>query len=125
MRIALDDFGSTDTSLSTLTALDVDIVKVAPALVDALDRLPRTATVISSLVQMADSLNAVVIAEGVERPGQLDMLRHLGVPLAQGYLLGVPHLDTDTLVTPENSLRRTHYFCITLPDSVSRSRSIN
>ncbi|WP_328810461.1 putative bifunctional diguanylate cyclase/phosphodiesterase [Rhodococcus sp. NBC_00294] len=94
VRIALDDFGSTDTSLSTLAALDVDIVKLAPALVDALDRLPRMTTVISSLVQMADSLGAVVIAEGVERPGQLDMLRHLGVPLAQGYLLGAPHLDT-------------------------------
>lgn len=95
VRIALDDFGSTDTSLSTLAALDVDIVKLAPALVDALDRLPRMATVISSLAQMAESLNAVVIAEGVERPGQLDMLRHLGVPLAQGYLLGVPSLPTD------------------------------
>lgn len=94
VRIALDDFGSTDTSLSTLAALDVDIVKLAPTLVDALDRLPRMATVVSSLVQLADSLGAVVIAEGVERPGQLDMLRHLGVPLAQGYLLGAPHLDT-------------------------------
>ncbi|MBY6349004.1 EAL domain-containing protein [Rhodococcoides corynebacterioides] len=83
VRITLDDFGSTDTSLSMLAALDVDIVKLGPVLVDALDRLPRMATIVRSLVQMAESLDAVVIAEGVERPEQLDMLRHLEVPLAQ------------------------------------------
>lgn len=62
VRVGLNDFGSTDTSLSALAALDVDIVKLAPVLVDALDRLPGMATVVRSPVQLTDSLDAVVIA---------------------------------------------------------------
>jgi len=50
----------------------------------------RQARLLAAVVRLADDIGLPVVAEGVERPAQLEALRRLGCPLAQGYLLGRP-----------------------------------
>lgn len=97
VRIALDDFGTgPSSSLGRLGELDVDIIKIAPALIDQVDRLPRSLIVLESILYMAGRLDITVIAKGVERVTQLDELRRIGFPLGQGYLLGSPDIGAAT-----------------------------
>jgi diguanylate cyclase (GGDEF)-like protein len=89
-RIALDDFGTGYSSLSYLEAMPVDVLKIPKELVDGL-RGDKPRTVILGAIQaLAESLGLGLVAEGVEEPEQLDRLRELGYPEAQGFLLARP-----------------------------------
>ncbi|MBF0309204.1 MAG: EAL domain-containing protein [Magnetococcales bacterium] len=85
----LDDFGTGQSSLSTLKKLPVTGVKV--------DRLflpqgnnESEAVLVKAIMGMAKSLNRIVIGEGVETPDQMHFLKNLGCDLAQGYYFGKP-----------------------------------
>ncbi|MBO1074143.1 putative bifunctional diguanylate cyclase/phosphodiesterase [Roseomonas marmotae] len=90
VRVALDDFGTGYSSLSYLQHLPFDVVKVDRAFVQ--DLLPGGSGVriVDAIVRLVHGLGAEVVAEGVERQDQLDLLAHLGCDAAQGYLLGRP-----------------------------------
>ncbi|HSV21951.1 MAG TPA: EAL domain-containing protein, partial [Xanthobacteraceae bacterium] len=85
ISIALDDFGVGYSSLSYLTAFPFDKVKIDKSFVDKLDRIESRA-VMSSIVQLSQSLNLAVVAEGIETGEQLVGLRALGIELGQGFL---------------------------------------
>jgi diguanylate cyclase (GGDEF)-like protein len=90
VRIALDDFGTGYSSLSYLEAMPVDVLKIPKELVDGL-RGPNPRTVIlGGIHALAGSLGLGLVAEGVEEPEQLERLRELGYPEAQGFLLARP-----------------------------------
>jgi diguanylate cyclase (GGDEF)-like protein len=90
VRIALDDFGTGYSSLSYLEAMPVDILKIPKELVDGLrGDNPRT-VVLGGIHALARSLGLDLIGEGVEAPEQLERLRELGYPEAQGFLLARP-----------------------------------
>ncbi len=59
-------------------------------LVDGVDSNPRSAAIVRSIVALCHGLGLQVIAEGVERPAQLDFLSHCGPIGIQGYLLAYP-----------------------------------
>jgi diguanylate cyclase (GGDEF)-like protein len=88
--VSLDDFGVGYSSLARLNALPLDSVKIDRSLLDQVDTDDRQARLLAAVVRLADDIGLPVVAEGVERPAQLDALRRLGCPLAQGYLLGRP-----------------------------------
>jgi diguanylate cyclase (GGDEF)-like protein len=90
VRIALDDFGTGYSSLSYLEAMPVDSLKIPKELVDGLrgDK-PRT-VILGGIHALAGSLGLGLVAEGVEEPEQLERLRELGYPEAQGFLLARP-----------------------------------
>lgn len=90
LRVAVDDAGAGYASLRHVVELRPDFIKVDRELVHGLadDHARRVA--VSAFVLLALDLNATVIAEGLERPQDLDALRDLGVDAAQGYLLGKP-----------------------------------
>jgi len=74
-----------------LAATEPEFVKVARSLViEGWNRGPRAA--ICAVVAFARSIDAQVIAEGIEDEGLATAMRHLGVDLAQGYLFGRPAL---------------------------------
>ncbi|MDO5610074.1 MAG: EAL domain-containing protein [Pseudomonadota bacterium] len=90
VTIWLDDFGTGFSGLSHLRKLPVDGVKidrtfVADILHDADDRALTRA-----IIGMAQSLDMVVVAEGIEEQGQYDLLRDAGCELGQGFLLSEP-----------------------------------
>jgi len=88
-RVALDDVGVGWSSLALVSALRPDVVKLDKALVARLDTGAARA-VVGGLVEVAHSLGAVVVAEGVETQARADQARQLGVDLGQGWLFGRP-----------------------------------
>ena len=66
------------------------MIKIDRIFIDGLDDGPDDVALVQAIVHMAHSLGITVTAEGVERPGQLEILRTLGCDHAQGYLFGRP-----------------------------------
>jgi len=88
--IALDDFGTGYSSLAYITRFPPDRIKIDKAFVHNLDRSASDSAIANAILSLGDSLNVVVTAEGVERPGQLEWLRKRGCHEAQGFLLSKP-----------------------------------
>jgi len=86
IRIALDDFGSGYSSLQYLRQLPIDTLKIDHSFVADLDHCDETGWAIArTIVELGDNLGLKVVAEGVERAEQVDMLRKLGCREAQGF----------------------------------------
>ena len=90
MRIAADDVGAGNAGLRLLSQIHFDIVKLDLALVQEGARRGSSLDVVRSIADLAARWGAMVIAEGVETPAQLRLLRSLPIAAAQGYLLGRP-----------------------------------
>ncbi|MGY1744604.1 putative bifunctional diguanylate cyclase/phosphodiesterase [Blastococcus sp. SYSU D00695] len=88
--VSLDDFGTGQSSLARLGALSLDSVKIDRSFLARIDSDEREATLLGAVFRLARDLSLPVIAEGVERPGQLSVLRRLGCPQVQGFLLARP-----------------------------------
>jgi EAL domain-containing protein (putative c-di-GMP-specific phosphodiesterase class I) len=90
VKLAVDDFGVGQSSLTQLQRFPVDVLKIAPSFVDGIDRGPEDSTLARAIVKLAQTLRLEVVAEGVEREGQLSLLRDLGCHRAQGFLFARP-----------------------------------
>jgi diguanylate cyclase (GGDEF)-like protein len=89
VRLAIDDFGTGFSSLSTLASLPVDILKIDRAFVSGVSG-SSSVPMLEGILGLAEKLSLAVIAEGIEEPEQLDLLRTLGCFTGQGYLLSRP-----------------------------------
>jgi diguanylate cyclase (GGDEF)-like protein/PAS domain S-box-containing protein len=98
-RLAIDDFGTGYASLAYLRQLPVDIIKIAPSFVAGLGADPILDMLTRTIVQVAHDLGIGAVAEGIERPEQLELLRAMGCRLGQGYLLGQP-ASADSIKKP-------------------------
>jgi diguanylate cyclase (GGDEF)-like protein len=90
VSIALDDFGIGYSSLTSLEQLPITRVKLDRMLIEGIDTNPRSAAIVRSIVALCHGLGLQVVAEGVERPAQLEFLSHCGPLAVQGYLLAYP-----------------------------------
>ena len=90
VRIAVDDFGTGYSSLARLQHLPVDLLKIDQAFIKNIGQDEQSATIASCIVDMGRALHLDIIAEGVEKKGQLNTLRQIGCHLIQGYLLAEP-----------------------------------
>ncbi len=90
VSIALDDFGIGYSSLTSLEQLPITRVKLDRQLVAGVDTNPRSAAIVRSIIALCHGLGLQVVAEGVERPAQLEFLSHCGPVSVQGYLLAYP-----------------------------------
>jgi EAL domain-containing protein (putative c-di-GMP-specific phosphodiesterase class I)/GGDEF domain-containing protein len=88
--VAIDDFGTGYSSFSYLKRFPVSELKIDIDFVADIARNERSARLSASMVELAHSLGAVAVAEGVEDMETLDCLRELGCDQAQGYLFGRP-----------------------------------
>jgi diguanylate cyclase (GGDEF)-like protein/PAS domain S-box-containing protein len=86
VSISLDDFGTGSSSLSHLRDFPVDTVKIDMSFIQQMTENDEIAAIVSAVVRLAGSLAIQVIAEGVETPDQLDLLRAMGCGIAQGHL---------------------------------------
>ena len=87
--IALDDFGTGFSSLSYLSRLPIDKIKIDRSLVSGLND-PGVRKIVTAILGMCQTLEVGCIAEGVETPEQYLMLRAMGCSFAQGYLFARP-----------------------------------
>jgi diguanylate cyclase len=90
VELAVDDFGTGYSSLAYLHDLPVSYLKIDRAFTGRLLYDARTATIVSSTIDMAHRLDLRVVAEGVETDEQLDWLTDHGCDLLQGYHTGRP-----------------------------------
>jgi diguanylate cyclase (GGDEF)-like protein/PAS domain S-box-containing protein len=90
LRLMLDDFGTGYSSLAYLRRFPLDVLKIDRSFVAGLGRDDEDSAIVAAIVQMARTLGLTVVAEGVERPEQLERLRELECELAQGRLIAEP-----------------------------------
>ena len=90
VKVWLDDFGTGFSGLSHLRRVPVDGVKIDRSFVADVLRDPDDLALTTAIIAMAHSLGITVVAEGVEKEGQYDILRERGCDLAQGFWLGHP-----------------------------------
>jgi diguanylate cyclase (GGDEF)-like protein/PAS domain S-box-containing protein len=90
VMIALDDFGTGYSSLGYLANLPIDVLKLDRCFVEPLGAAPGASEIASAVLRLGQALGKEVLAEGIETEIQLEMLRRIGCPLGQGYLLARP-----------------------------------
>lgn len=88
--IAIDDLGSGFAGLKMLAELEPEYVKLSRFLISGIDTSDTKQALVEALVTFCNRIGARVIAEGIERPEELEYLAAAGVPLGQGYLLAKP-----------------------------------
>jgi diguanylate cyclase (GGDEF)-like protein/PAS domain S-box-containing protein len=90
VSFSMDDFGTGQSSLSYLTKLPLDQLKIDQSFVHNIGIRSADALMVQTIIGMADSLGLQVVAEGVETEEQRAFLQSHGCPLFQGYLFGKP-----------------------------------
>ncbi|MEF0942868.1 putative bifunctional diguanylate cyclase/phosphodiesterase [Rhizobium sp. BR 362] len=96
--LALDDFGSSYSSLETLRSFPFDKIKLDKAFVEGIEQDPQSKAIVRAVVALGKSLDIPVLAEGIETDEQMSALRIEGCDEGQGYFLGRP--------SPINDLER-------------------
>ena len=90
IQISLDDFGTGYSSLSSLRHLPADVIKIDRSFVQALDRDPRKAELVRTIMVLATGMDKKVIAEGVETQEECDRLANMHCDLLQGFFFSKP-----------------------------------
>lgn len=105
VRLSMDDFGTGYSSLSYLRRLPVSELKLDRSFVADLAHDEAAQALSSAILGIGQSLRMTVVAEGVETPGQRQMLQQQGYPIAQGYLFARPLAPQDLELWLHNVLR--------------------
>jgi diguanylate cyclase (GGDEF)-like protein len=90
VRIAIDDFGTGYSSLAYLRRFPIDMLKIAREFVDGLGRDANDDVITRAIVELADTLGMLTVAEGVESTEQHEHVAALNCDLAQGFLFARP-----------------------------------
>jgi diguanylate cyclase (GGDEF)-like protein/PAS domain S-box-containing protein len=90
LALAIDDFGTGYSSLSRLQHMPVDTLKIDRAFIRDVDKDSGLAGMVRAMIQLAQSLDMVPLAEGIETRGEYDFLRSNGCQLAQGFYFSKP-----------------------------------
>ena len=90
VRLAVDDFGTGYSSLGSLKRFPLQVLKIDRSFIDGLPDDPDDTAIATTVLRLADALGLSTTAEGVESVAQLECLRELGCPTAQGYVFSEP-----------------------------------
>ncbi len=93
----MDDFGVMNASIERLTSLPLDVVKLDQKLVQGIASSREHRLFSGAMVDICQGRNLALVAEGVERAEDLQVLSGLGIDMVQGYLL-CPPLPVDELL---------------------------
>jgi diguanylate cyclase (GGDEF)-like protein len=100
VKISIDDFGTGFSSLTYLDEFPINTLKIDKKFVEKIEtrhRIPK------AIIEMAHAMDATVIAEGIEKKEQMQVLQKLGCDMGQGYLFSRPvpsHKITKLLDNP-------------------------
>jgi len=117
--IAIDDAGSGYAGLQQLAEIRPQLVKLDRALVAGADTDPVKAALAEMVGAFTSRIDAWLLAEGIETPGELATFARLGVPLAQGWLFGRPTPHFAPLTPEVTQLIRTQVARAQLTESVA------
>jgi EAL domain-containing protein (putative c-di-GMP-specific phosphodiesterase class I) len=97
LAIAMDDFGTGYSSLAYLQRFAVDVLKIDQGFTQRLGSNGGGVEIVRTIITLARNLGMDALAEGIETPEQLAMVRRLGCAFGQGFLFSRP-LPPDRLV---------------------------
>ena len=103
IRVSMDDFGTGYSSLAQLKELPIDVLKIDKSFIDEINQSKSGNAIVSSIIDLAHSLEIDVVAEGVESLPQFNFLQKNDCDIVQGYYFSKP-LDIDNSTA---FLRRT------------------
>jgi diguanylate cyclase len=89
-EVALDDFGTGYSSMQYLQYIKANIIKIDMSFVRDIHQLEINQKIVKAIIQMAESTNAITVAEGVEVEQEFVTLQALGATLVQGFMTGKP-----------------------------------
>ena len=90
VRLAIDDYGMGHASLAHLRELSVDAIKIDPSFIAGLGSDDTVTLLTHTIIQLGRDLGVQVVAEGIERPEQLEQLRVMRCDRGQGFLVARP-----------------------------------
>ncbi|MEP6762283.1 MAG: EAL domain-containing protein [Sporichthyaceae bacterium] len=99
--LAIDDFGVGFSSIGYLQHLPVGMIKIDRTFTRDIDSDVRAAALVEAILLMGSALDLQVVAEGIERPSQVQRLRGSGCTLGQGFLYGRPQPLADVVARLE------------------------
>ena len=89
-RIAIDDYGVGDANLIQLSQMNANIIKIDKIFVDQIIEGQEIPKFTKGLIAFASAMDMEIIAEGIETKFQMDVLKELGVQMAQGWFFSKP-----------------------------------
>ncbi|GAB7125603.1 bifunctional diguanylate cyclase/phosphodiesterase [Silvimonas sp. JCM 19000] len=95
VKIAIDDFGTGHSSLAWLRQFMPHELKIDRSFVQDIEEDPSARAIVNAVIQLAHALDIEVVAEGVETPGQRDLLQAQGCESLQGYFFARPFAATE------------------------------
>lgn len=98
LSIHLDDFGTGYSSLSYLNKLPIDHLKIDKSFIDSMLQSEKGSRIVETIITLAHNIGFQVVAEGVEKEEQFNILKQYQCELIQGYYIHEP-MDFDSLVT--------------------------
>jgi len=108
IKISIDDFGTGYSSLNYLKRLPIDVLKIDKSFIDDCATLVEDGEICATIINLANNLRLVTVAEGVENQSQLDFLTKHGCQVFQGYLFSKPQsasaIESLYFNTPINDL---------------------
>ena len=103
LKIALDDFGTGYSSLSKIHNLPLDSLKIDRSIISKLDNGESVMQSMSATIKsIATIYDLETVAEGIETIEQLEIIRSLGIDVAQGYLYSKPLQKDDVVSVIQN-----------------------
>lgn len=97
LKISIDDFGTGYSNLAYIRNLPVDTIKIDKIFIDEINNHMVNQAIVGAIVQIANAMNATVVAEGIETMQQAETLKKLGVDYGQGFLFSRP-MDLDGFI---------------------------
>lgn len=113
IRISLDDFGTGYSSLNYLRMLPLDTLKIDKTFIHGISNKSRDKYFVKSIVSLVRKYDLEIVAEGVETAEQLEYLTRCRCNYVQGYLLGRPTAEDDTVLILNHGKVDLKSFCST------------
>ncbi|MET0934428.1 MAG: EAL domain-containing protein [Luteibacter sp.] len=114
VRVALDDFGNGHSNFEMWNEVHPEIVKIDRYLINGLAGSVERLAIVRALISVAETLGAELVGEGVEEEADLRMLRELGIPYAQGFLIARPSAGS-ILEAPANVVAALSFAHVPVP----------
>lgn len=102
VRLSIDDFGTGYSCLAYLKDLPIDKVKIGRSFVINIGNDPKNLAVVMTIINLAKNLGMSVVAEGIEHPSQVDILKKMGCRVGQGYWFSMP-LSVEEMRAPQRT----------------------